>query len=340
MIFKTFNTDIDKWTAKIGIFGKSFNELGNAVRDAFKTTIDNIDNFDEDISFWDALKNNLAPKNENGESWLKNSLGEIISKENIDSYIAELDLDSAKDKLSEIFDWETDIKNGDATWQDYFDTLQDGSEHYIPDLIKNTDDLSKLTGEDLVKANQAARNATISHNAALKQQTLGAKAGQVALRGLSIAGSMLASVLIMMAISKTIQYFSDLAHAAEEVKENAEDFSSSFKQMQESQKELQEFYDDLMNTEGLMQINTVAKELGIGEYTLFAYLRGKKVFFYDKDKVNVPYERFRKEGKFVVKETPCHDGNIRAVTYATKKGLEYIRKILRKDGYYNTEVTV
>ena len=55
MIFKTFDNDIDKWTAKIGIFGKSFNELGNAVRDAFKTTIDNIDNFDEDISFWDAL---------------------------------------------------------------------------------------------------------------------------------------------------------------------------------------------------------------------------------------------------------------------------------------------
>lgn len=108
----------------------------------------------------------------------------------------------------------------------------------------------------------------------------------------------------------------------------------------EKNKELQQFYDDLMNTEGLMQINTVAKELGIGEYTLFAYLRGKKVFFYDKDKVNVPYERFRKEGKFVVKETPCHDGNIRAVTYTTKKGLEYIRKILRKDGYYNAEVTV
>ena len=106
----------------------------------------------------------------------------------------------------------------------------------------------------------------------------------------------------------------------------------------EKNKELQQFYDDLMNTEGLMQINTVAKELGIGEYTLFAYLRGKKVFFYDKDKVNVPYERFRKEGKFVVKETPCHDGNIRSVTYATKKGLEYIRKILRKDGYYNAEV--
>lgn len=106
----------------------------------------------------------------------------------------------------------------------------------------------------------------------------------------------------------------------------------------EKNKELQTFYDDLMNTEGLMQMNTVAKELGIGEYTLFAYLRGKKVLFYDKDMVNVPYERFRKEGKFAVKETPCHDGKIRSVTYSTKKGLNYIRKLLRKDGYYDVPI--
>lgn len=72
----------------------------------------------------------------------------------------------------------------------------------------------------------------------------------------------------------------------------------------------------------------------IGEYKLFAFLRKKKVFFYDKDNVNIPYERFRKEGKFAVKETICHDGNIRSVTYATKKGLDYVRKLLRKNGYY------
>lgn len=103
-------------------------------------------------------------------------------------------------------------------------------------------------------------------------------------------------------------------------------------------KELQTFYDDLMNTEGLMSINTVAKELRIGEYALFAYLRAKKIMFYNEDRVNIPYERFRKEGKFVVKETVCHDGKIRSVSYATKKGLEYIRKLLRKDGHYNSEV--
>lgn len=107
----------------------------------------------------------------------------------------------------------------------------------------------------------------------------------------------------------------------------------------EKNKELQDFYNQLMNTEGLMQINTVAKELGIGEYKLFEFLRRKKVLFYDKDMVNVPYERFRKEGKFSVKETPCHDGQTRSVTYATKRGLEYIRKLLKKNGYYDTALT-
>lgn len=39
---------------------------------------------------------------------------------------------------------------------------------------------------------------------------------------------------------------------------------------------------------------------------------------------------------FSVVETPCADGKYRPVTYATKKGLEYIRKLLRHDGLYNT----
>lgn len=112
-----------------------------------------------------------------------------------------------------------------------------------------------------------------------------------------------------------------------------------FNEMYQKNQELQQFYDDLMNTEGLMSINTMAKELGIGEYKLFAFLRKKKVFFYDKDMVNVPYERFRKEGKFAVKETPCHDGNFRSVTYGTKMGLDYVRKLLRKSGYYDNPIS-
>lgn len=102
-------------------------------------------------------------------------------------------------------------------------------------------------------------------------------------------------------------------------------------------KQLQQFYDDLMNTEGLYHMNTVAKELKIGRNTLFAYLRGKEIMFY-QDKVNVPYQRFMNQGLFQVIESPGYDGKYRPTTYVTKKGLEYIRKLLRKDGYYITEV--
>ena len=101
--------------------------------------------------------------------------------------------------------------------------------------------------------------------------------------------------------------------------------------------ELQQFYDDLMNTEGLYHMNTVAKELKIGRNTLFAYLRGKDIMFY-QDNSNVPYQRFMNQGLFRVVESPCADGKYRPTTYATKKGLDYIRKLLHKDGYYDTEV--
>lgn len=101
----------------------------------------------------------------------------------------------------------------------------------------------------------------------------------------------------------------------------------------EKNKELQTFYDDLLNTEGVYSMNTTAKELRIGRNTLFAYLRGKSIMFY-QDGANVPYQRFMNQGLFRVIESPCADGQYRPTTYATKKGLDYIRKLLRKDGYY------
>lgn len=108
-------------------------------------------------------------------------------------------------------------------------------------------------------------------------------------------------------------------------------------ELMEKNKELQQFYNDLMSTEGLYSMNITAKELKIGRNTLFAYLRGKSIMFY-QDNSNVPYQRFMNQGLFRVIESPCADGEYRPTTYATKKGLEYIRKLLRKDGYYNTEV--
>ena len=119
-------------------------------------------------------------------------------------------------------------------------------------------------------------------------------------------------------------YFSSLSRETQELIVN---------ELLTKTKELQQFYDDLMNTEELLTMNTVSKELnGFGVKRLFSYLRNKKIVFY-QDGINIPYQRFMEQKLFEVKETPCADGKIRPATYATKKGLDYIRKLLREDGY-------
>lgn len=89
-------------------------------------------------------------------------------------------------------------------------------------------------------------------------------------------------------------------------------------------------YDMIMNTDGTFSMNQVAKQVGMGEYHLFAYLRGKKVLFYQGTD-NVPYERFRKNGCFKVVDTVSPDGKSHSTTRVTQKGLDYICKIIRKD---------
>lgn len=111
------------------------------------------------------------------------------------------------------------------------------------------------------------------------------------------------------------------------------DLLTQNKKLREENSELREVYYDLMDTSDYMQMNTVAKELGIGHHKLMEFLRDHGVFFYNNDMTNIPYERFRNEGKFVVKETRCRDGAFRSVTYATRKGLDYVRKLLKKNGY-------
>lgn len=89
-------------------------------------------------------------------------------------------------------------------------------------------------------------------------------------------------------------------------------------------------YDMIMDADGTFSMNQVAKQVGMGEYHLFAYLRGKKILFYEGAD-NVPYERFRKNGCFKVVDTVSPDGKSHSTTRVTQKGLDYICKIIRKD---------
>ena len=114
--------------------------------------------------------------------------------------------------------------------------MHDG-EDFVVNLIKNTDDLSKLTGKDLVTANQQAREAAIAHNATLKQQTLSAKAATVAMNALSAVGNMIAFALI----AKGVQLASDaIDHYVNRSKYAAEAMEEAQQEINDSQNKLKE----------------------------------------------------------------------------------------------------
>ena len=211
MIFKTFNNDIDKWTAKIGIFGKSFNELGTAIKNALWTSRNEVNNFGEEISFWDALKNNLLPKKED------------ITSQLID-VMPEINTDNLVDATEKIKNLSKDVANGTTTWQELFDTLPEGQKHFAQ--LGQQMEGQIITTEGVAKANQSARDAAIAHNAALKQQTLGAKAATVAMKALSIAGNM----LLMWGISKIAEGIEYLTSANERYIESQQEIVDKTKE--------------------------------------------------------------------------------------------------------------
>lgn len=114
------------------------------------------------------------------------------------------------------------------------------------------------------------------------------------------------------------------------------DLRSSNERLKAENSELKEFYNTLLNTEGLLPMNVVAKELKVGLKRLYSFLRENDIMFY-KGNINIPYQRFMEQKLFDIKETPCRDGNYRPATYATRKGAEYIRKLLVKKNYIFAE---
>lgn len=154
--------------------------------------------------------------------------GEIVTKDNINDYISELNTDSANVLVKQI----VSIDKAKDSWQEYFKILEKGNHGDVIDFIKNTKDLSKITGEDLIKANKAARQSAIDHNAALQQQTLGAKAASIAMGALKTAGNMAVAMLASLAINGIITLITDACQSIDEkIKELNQELEQSVKKV-------------------------------------------------------------------------------------------------------------
>lgn len=103
----------------------------------------------------------------------------------------------------------------------------------------------------------------------------------------------------------------------------------------EEMKPKAEFYNDVTGSSDTIEIGEVAKVLNcrIGRNKLFDFLRKEKVLM----KNNIPKQHFVDEGYFRVIETkytkPNGDVSINLKTVVYQKGVDYIRKLLKKKGY-------
>lgn len=172
MIFKTFeNNDVDKWTAKIGLFGKSFNDVIDSINKR-KLDIDNLMSSGLVSSYSDAKKqvgglfSYLYPK--------KDIKSQLID---VDAMYPKIDTSNAKEVKAEITDLSKLVANNETTWQELFDTLPSGKKHFAE--LGQQMEGQIITEEGLITANEKARASALAHNNALKQQTLGAKAANV-----------------------------------------------------------------------------------------------------------------------------------------------------------------
>lgn len=133
-----------------------------------------------------------------------------------------LDTSGAQSLLAELKNHQKSVNKGAASWEEYYKPLSEGEKWKI-DFIQNND-LQKATTDDLIAANNAACDSAIKYNNSLKQMTLGAKAGQAALKGLAIAGNMVVFALILKGIEAAAAAIDHYIHRIErsnEAMENA-----------------------------------------------------------------------------------------------------------------------
>ncbi|MDE6566218.1 MAG: hypothetical protein K2K70_00620, partial [Lachnospiraceae bacterium] len=214
----------------------SFHNLGTAISSSFQRAKDATVNSDNSAGFLKTFKDSLLSSTVNGQDYKRTTAGEIVTRENIDTYIPKINQKNINKNLSYI----EYLRNGNITKNDYYATLGNG-EDYLRELIEDTEDLSKLTGDDLVKANEKARASVISQNEALKQQSIAAKTSKMAFQALATAGGMVAGALIAKGIELAATAIDNLIHrqerlteAAKTAAENIKNSYSSFSELKQS----------------------------------------------------------------------------------------------------------
>ena len=243
MIFKTFDSDSDKILSKIGILGKSSEQISTSIRQR-KIEIDTL---------MGAMSKKEA-KVKVGGFWSYIWGNKSIKEKPIDlSKFIDLDNSKASNLLKSLQEIEVSSKTNTYAWQKYFSTLSDGQKWKI-EFVKNND-LQKTSTEDLIKANQQARDSALAHNEALKAQTLSAKASKVALQTLATVCNLAASYFISTVISgisniitannRFLEKAKELGNQFVQEKNSIEDYKNKIKELHSTINDNSSFFEEV-----------------------------------------------------------------------------------------------
>lgn len=233
MIFKTFDNDIDKWTAKIGVFGKSF----HSIKSQFEKVMDELI-VTNDFTITNILN---AWKNSNTKKDLSDKF--IITQKDIQDNLKDLSIfdgfneAKANSVLASLQGIQAKVNQRTMEWNDYFNGLKrdnEWHEHFV-----NSTNIQTASIQDVIKAQNAARDSAISYNNSLKQMTIGAKMGTIALKTLTIAANMALMIGINIAITEAIKLWDKLNVTQKEQREISENLKSEYQQITSDLKNLE-----------------------------------------------------------------------------------------------------
>ena len=234
MIFKIFNSGKGTFSSQFGVLGKSFEDIGSR----FKKMSDEL------ISTNDYTISNIVNAWKN--SSIKKDLSDkfIITQEDIQDKFIDLSIydnfneNKASLILKNLQTTNEQVEANATTWDAYLQGFKDQPEMQWQKEFIQTMDIQKATTEDVVKAQNTARESAIAYNNSLQQMTIGAKAANIAMKALAMVGNMVA----MYAISKLITAYDDykkkIHEVAEEASEQAEKSAEYVDKLADLQKEL------------------------------------------------------------------------------------------------------
>ena len=275
MIFKTFDSDIDKISSKWGMFGRSFDDIGTAIHNKIISFNEEFEQTGKIIDSWknsDSIWARLYPSKET----IKEQLIDV------DKLIPKIDENQASKILGFIKSIEDGTNEETKSFQELYDT-GNKTKQWIAEYAQSTKDQIRST-EGVIQANKQARASALANNEAIKSQTLSAKAGKVALQALATVGNMFLMWAISKGIELVVKGIDKLVHSAEYAEkaikaatDSAESFSKAINDIQKNTADMESRVNSIAKryaelSQGVNPFTNENKTLPTDEYEEFLNL--------------------------------------------------------------------